>query len=361
LKGRKKKTPSKEEILLKALKIVAPGSELREGIDHIISGKTGALIVIGDSEEVLKISDGGIKVDTPFSAARLAELAKMDGAMLIDDNLERIVWANVHLNPDPHLSTSETGMRHRTAERVAKQTDALVIAISQRRDIVSLYVDHVKYVLPDTEVILAKANQALQTLERYKQRFEQVSANLNHLEFEDMVIVGDVVTALQKSELVARVAREIERYIVELGVEGRLIQMQLDELMAGLEDERLMLVKDYAVDSRKAEKILKSLAKLSPDTLLNSLEVAKLLGYEGSLTVLETPVHPKGYRLLRKIPRLPVGVVGKIVDKFQNLQNIISASVDELDDVDGVGEVRARAIREGLRRLKEVNQIERTV
>jgi diadenylate cyclase len=355
----KKEYGLKEKQLIKALSKLAPGTELREGIEHIISGKTGALIVIGNLKEVLKLSDGGIKVNCGFSSARLVELAKMDGAILIDGDLDKIVWANVHLNPSPELSTSETGMRHRTAERVAKQTNSLVIAISQRRDIVSIYTGSVKYVLPDSEVILAKANQALQTLERYRQRFEQESSNLSYLEFEDMVTLGDVVALLQRGEMVSRVIREIERYIIELGTEGRLVRMQLDELVAGLEEEHLMLVKDYAKQPRQAERIVNKLARLSPEGLLSPLELAKALGYEGTITVLDTPLHSRGYRLLKKIPRLPLSVVSKVVEQFGTLQRLESATVEELDDVEGVGEVRAKAIREGLQRLKEVNQLER--
>ncbi len=349
----------KEDIFLKALRKIAPGTELRNGLDLIISGRTGALIVIGDNEEVLQICNGGFGINAPFSSHRLFELAKMDGAIIIDENVKKILLANVHLVPDPSLPTSETGMRHRTAERVARQTKSLVISISQKRDVVSVYIDDIKYILEDIDVILSKANQALQTLEKYRTRLEQVSSNLSALEFENLVTLADVVNVAQRGEMVERVAREIERYIIELGSEGRLIQMQLDELMAGVEEGNLMLFKDYVPEKLDPSRRKVQLARLTSDQLLDPLEVAQVLGYKGDLTILEQPLLSRGYRLLRKIPRLPLSVVNKIVDRFHDLKHVLEASVSELDDVEGVGEVRAKAIQEGLRKLKEYNLMEK--
>ncbi|MEW6188864.1 MAG: DNA integrity scanning diadenylate cyclase DisA [Actinomycetota bacterium] len=352
---------TKEQLLLEAVKKVAPGTELREALEHIIDAKTGALIVIGDTEDVLKLCDGGFELDCKLTSQKLFELAKMDGAIILDSEVKRILRANVHLVPDSSLPTSETGMRHRTAERVAKQTKALVISISQKRDVVSLYVGNMKYVLLDLRVILSKANQALQTLERYKTRLDQVLSNLSALEFEDLVTLSDVSTVLQRAEMVERVSREIERYITELGVEGRLIEMQLDELMANVEEERLLVIKDYCRDSRRAQRIRQELSKLSPVQLLDLMEFCQVLGYEGPVNILDSAVHSRGYRCLRKIPRLPMSVVNKIVDKFKDLQAVLKASIKDLDDVDGVGEVRAKAIQEGLRKLKEYHLLERYI
>lgn len=355
--ARKQKKPT----LIKVLEKIAPGTELREGLDHIIGARTGALIVIGDTKSVMPLCNGGFRLDCEFTSQQLFELAKMDGAIILDKDLEKILRANVHLVPNSSLPTSETGMRHRTAERVSRQTNALVISISQRRDIVSVYFGGRKYALEDLRVLLAKANQALSTLERYKMRLDQVSANLSALEFEDLVTVVDVATVLQRSEMTERVAREIERYISELGVEGRLIELQLEELMAGVEESTLMVVRDYCPNVRRAERIKRSLAELSSEQLLDLLEISRLLRFEGDMSVLDQPVHPRGYRLLKKIPRLPTTVVNKIVQKFRDLQTIVGASIEELDEVDGVGEIRARAIQEGLKRLKEYNILERYV
>lgn len=349
-----------EQRLVDALKKVAPGTELREALERIISARTGALIVVGDTKNVMPLCDGGFGLGCEFIAQKLFELAKMDGAIIMDEDMTRILRANVHLVPDSSLPTSETGMRHRTAERVAKQTKALVISISQRRDVVSLYIDDMKYVLADIRVILAKANQALQTLERYKIRLDQVFTNLNTLELEDLVTLQDVANLLQRSEMVERVAGEIERYINELGAEGRLIEMQMEELMAGVREDTLMAVGDYCLNKR-AERAKSELAKLSSEDLLDFLKICRILGYEGDPGILDLSVHPRGYRLLRKIPRLPIKVAKRIVSKFGNLQGILQASIEDLDVVEGVGAVRAKAIWEGLKRIKEHSFLERYV
>ena len=214
--------------------MVAPGTALREGIDNIVHARTGGLIVIGEPDELSFLFSGGIKLDIDYTPALLYQVAKMDGAIVLNGNATKISWANVQLMPDPTILSLETGTRHRTAERVSKQTDALVIAVSQRRDVVSLYVDGAKYILEDIPVVLAKANQALATLDKYRTRLDQVSTRLTALEFEGGATLHDVLTVLQRSEMVTRMAVEIERYIVELGTEGRLIEMQLEETMVGV-------------------------------------------------------------------------------------------------------------------------------
>src|SRR6058998_2872062 len=236
-----------EPRLVKALEMVAPGTAVREGIDNIVHARTGGLIVIGDPDELAFLFSGGVKLDIDYSPAYLYQLAKMDGAIVLGANATKIVWANVQLTPDPTILSSETGTRHRTAERISKQTDALVIAVSQRRDVVSLYVDGAKYILEEIPAVLAKANQALATLDKYRSRLDQVSTRLTALEFEGGVTLHDVLTVLQRSELVTRMAVEIERYIVELGAEGRLIEMQLEETMVGVAADKSALVRDYIV------------------------------------------------------------------------------------------------------------------
>ena len=225
--------------------MIAPGTALREGIESILHARTGGLIVIGEPEDLSFLNSGGIKLDIDYTPAFLYQVAKMDGAIILNANATKITMANVQLMPDPTILSHETGTRHRTAERVSKQTDALVIAISQRREVVSVYVDGVKYILEDIPVVLAKANQALATLDKYRTRLDQVSTRLTALEFEGGATLHDVLTVLQRSELVTRMAVEIERYIVELGSEGRLIEMQLEETMVGTAAEKAALVRDY--------------------------------------------------------------------------------------------------------------------
>lgn len=351
---------TKEELLLSALEKVAPGTEMREGLEHILSARTGALIVVGDAEGVEPLCNGGFVLDADFSAQRLFELAKMDGAIIVDEEMTKILRANVHLVPDPSIPSAETGMRHRTAERVARQTSAFVISISQKRDVISLYLDDIKYALQDIRVLLAKGNQALQTLEKYRARLDEVSLNLSALEFEDLVTLTDVVTVLQRAEMLHRVAGEINRYICELGTEGRLLQMQLDELVGNMEFQTLMVIRDYTARRENASEIRAELAALSAEALLDPVTLAWILGYEAA-SDLERPVHSRGYRLLSKIPRLPMSVVDRIVDKFDDLKSIMRASLEDLDSVEGVGPMRAQAIADGLHRLKEYNILERYI
>jgi diadenylate cyclase len=350
-----------EPRLVKALEMVAPGTALREGLDNILHARTGGLIVIGDLDELSFLFSGGIKLDIDYSPALLYQVAKMDGALVLNTNATKIGAANVQLMPDPTILSLETGTRHRTAERVSKQTDALVIAISQRREVVSLYVDGAKYILEDIPVVLAKANQALATLDKYRTRLDQVSTRLTALEFEGGATLHDVLTVLQRSELVTRMAVEIERFIVELGTEGRLIEMQLEETMVGTAADKAALVHDYlAQDTDDAfAAALDEIGRLPHQDLLDFGRLAEVLGYDRKVNTLDYPVSPRGYRILGRIPRLPKLVVQQIVQEFGGLDEMLAATDAELETVEGVGEIRAKDIREGLRRLQEINLVDR--
>jgi diadenylate cyclase len=341
--------------------MVAPGTALREGIDNIVDAHTGGLIVIGDAEELAFLFSGGIKLELDYSPAILYELSKMDGAIALSANATKIAHVNVQLTPDPTIFTMETGTRHRTAERVSKQTDALVVAISERREVVSLYVDGVKYILEDIPVVLAKANQGLATLDKYRSRLDQVSTRLTALEFEGGVTLHDVLTVLQRAELVTRMAVEIERYIVELGTEGRLIEMQLDETMVGVSADKAALVHDYLIEDSDDNFAISfdQLVRLPHQDLLDFGRLAELLGYDRKVNTLDYPVSPRGIRILGRIPRLPKLVVQRIVDECGGLEGLLAATDSELETVDGVGEIRAKDIREGLRRQQEINLVDR--
>nr|MBA2630130.1 DNA integrity scanning protein DisA [Thermoleophilaceae bacterium] len=300
-----------EPRLVRALEMVAPGTAVREGLDNIVPARTGALICIGESEELGFLLSGGVKLDVDYTPALLYQLAKMDGAIMLASNSTKILWANVQLMPDPTILSLETGTRHRTAERVSKQTDALVIAISAGRGVVSLYLDGAKYILEDIPVVLAKANQALATLDKYRTRLDQVSTRLTALEFEGGVTLHDVLTVLQRAELVTRMAVEIERYIVELGADGRLIEMQLEETMVGVAADKAALVRDYVTPASADDfaLVLDSLARLPHQDILDFGRLAELLGYDRKLNTLDHPVSPRGHRILGRIPRLPKLVV----------------------------------------------------
>jgi diadenylate cyclase len=347
--------------MVRALEMVAPGTALREGIDNILHARSGGLIVIGDVDELAFLFSGGIKLDLDYTPTLIYELAKMDGAIVLSANATKIAQANVQLTPDPTIHTMETGTRHRTAERVSKQTDALVVAISERREVVSLYVDGIKYILADIPVVLAKANQGLATLDKYRSRLDQVSTRLTALEFEGGVTLHDVLTVLQRAELVTRMAVEIERYIVELGTEGRLIEMQLDETMVGVSADKAALVHDYLVEDEddKFAAAFDHLARLAHQDLLDFGRLAELLGYDRKLNSLDYPVSPRGIRILGRIPRLPRMVVQRIVKEFGGLEELLAGTDGELETVDGVGEIRAKDIREGLRRQQEINLVDR--
>src|SRR6476659_8364046 len=317
-----------EPRLVKALEMVAPGTAVREGIDNIVHARTGGLLVIGDTDELAFLFSGGIRLDIDYTPALVYQLAKMDGAIALNANATKIAWCNVQLMPDPTILTSETGTRHRTAERISKQTDALVIAVSQRRDVVSLYVDGAKYILEEIPAVLAKANQALATLDKYRTRLDQVSTRLTALEFEGGVTLHDVLTVLQRAELVTRMAVEIERYIVELGAEGRLIEMQLEGTMVGVAADKPALVRDYIVEPSEEgfAMVLDSLARLPHQDLLDFGRLAELLGYDRKLNTLDHPASPRGYRILGRIPRLPRIVVQSIVSEFHGLDELLAAT-----------------------------------
>ena len=341
--------------------MVAPGSLFREGIDNIVHARTGGLIVIGDPDDLAFLFSGGMKLDMDYSPQLLYQLAKMDGAIVVGTNATKIAWANTQLMPDPTILTSETGTRHRTAERVSKQTNAIVIAVSQRREVVSLYVDGGKYILEEIPVVLAKANQALATLDKYRSRLDQVSTRLTALEFEGGVTLHDILTVLQRAEMVTRMAVEIERYIVELGTEGRLIEMQLEETMVGVAGDKAALLHDYLadLDEELFAAVQDGITRLAHQDLLDFGRLAELLGYDRKVNTLDYPVSPRGYRILGRIPRLPRLVVQNIVNEFRGLDEILAATDPDLESVEGVGEIRAKDIREGLRRLQEINLVDR--
>ncbi|MEZ5093175.1 DNA integrity scanning diadenylate cyclase DisA [Nocardioides sp.] len=342
---------------------IAPGTALRDGLERILRGRTGALLVLGYDRTVEAISTGGFTLDVPFTATGLRELAKMDGAIILDRDLTRIHRAAVHLMPDPTIPSEETGTRHRTADRVARQTGFPVVSVSQSMQIIAAYVDSTRHVLEDSGQILSRANQALATLERYKLRLDEVASTLSALEIEDLVTARDVAVVAQRLEMVSRIAREIEDYVLELGTDGRLLSLQLEELVTGVDAERELVVRDYLPTGRRhksTEDMLARLEALSSTELVDPGAVARALSLSGG-EHLDAAVTPRGYRLLAKVPRLPSSVVDRLVDHFGSLQKLLSASVEDLQAVDGVGELRARSVREGLSRLAESSILERYV
>jgi diadenylate cyclase len=354
------------DLLRATLAKVAPGTQLRDGLERILRGHTGALIVLGHDKNVEALCTGGFPLDVEFAATRLRELAKMDGAIVLDNDMTKILRAATHLVPDPSIPTEESGTRHRTAERVARQTGYPVVSVSQSMRIIALYVDGRRYVLDDSAAILSRANQALATLERYKLRLDEVSGTLSALEIEDLVTVRDTVVVTQRLEMVLRIASEIDGYVVELGTDGRLLALQRDELMAGVEQERELVIRDYLPTPhgrkpRTVEQVLAELDDLSATDLLDLVVIARVCAFGSAADVLDTAVSPRGYRLLARVPRLPAAVIERLVDHFGGLQKLLAATIDDLQLVEGVGETRARSVREGLSRLAESSILERYV
>jgi diadenylate cyclase len=357
------KEEAKRDVMSQLLQLVAPGTAFREGLENVLRAKTGALIVVGYSPEVMELVDGGFSINCDFSPNYLYELAKMDGAIILSEDLKRILYANTQLIPDSSISSIETGIRHRTAERVAKQTSKLVVSISQRRNVITLYQGNLRYALKDIGVILTKANQAIQTLEKYKSVLDQAMTNLGASEFEELVTLHDVTNVIQRVEMVLRIKSEIKRYINELGTEGRLISMQLEELVGNTEQEALLLIKDYVREQHedKFKEIMQSFRRLATDEMLDHYHIARLLGYPSAPNSTEETVSPRGYRVLHKIPRLPSVIIQNLVERFQELPQLMTATIDDLDEVDGIGEVRARTIKEGLKRIQDQVLIDRHI
>jgi diadenylate cyclase len=345
--------------MIQALATIAPGRPLREGLDRILQANKGALVIVGDGAEVLEICSGGFLLDAEFSPQRLSELSKMDGAIILAADASRIARANVHLVPSPHVPTSETGTRHRTAERVARSIDVPVIAVSEDLSVITMYRGDLKHPLDSIARLLGRANQALQTLERYRTRLDSVTSALTALEVEDLVTVRDVVTVLQRAEMVRRIADEVSGYIVELGSDGRLVHLQVEELMGAVEDDRRLVIRDYlpADDLGAVAVALDKLADLDTERLLDPIGVAEVLGLPDP--DLETSLAPRGYRLLGKIPRLPERAVSRIIARYGYLQKVMRATPGDLEGIKGVEAEGSRTLKEGLERLAESSILDR--
>lgn len=347
----------KEDNITEILKLIAPGTPIRDGLENILRAKTGALLLITDNMQVLKeVVDGGFTINEDYSSSKLYELAKMVGAIVLSGDLKKILICNAQLIPSHEILTLETGTRHRTAERTAKQTGELVISISQRRSIITVFKGNDRYILEDTDAVLNKANQAIQTLEKYKKVFDNKLNILNEYEFNDIVTLENVIVAIQRAEMVMRIVEEIQRQIYELGDDGRLVSMQLEELIGGLEKEEMLIIKDYIAPSKKKrlpENVLEALEELSYEELSRESVIAKLLGYEYFDNYDEVGVYTRGYRILNKIPRMPSNIVENLVEAYKSFQHILAADIESLDEVDGIGEVRAKTIKQSLRRMQE--------
>jgi diadenylate cyclase len=336
-----------------ALAMVSPGTPLRDGIDRVVRAKTGALIVLSDEATVLEICSGGFLVDAPYSPQRLSELAKMDGAIIVSSDGQRIARANVHLVPDRSATTTETGTRHRTAERTSRSLAVPVVSVSEEMGVINVYAGNARHQLQEVGRLLDRGNQALQTLERYKVRLDDAIANLTALEVEDVVTLRDVAAVVQRGEMVHRIADEIETMIIELGIDARLLRLQLDEIYGEIDDELDLVVADYLPPGRQVAATLAEMEELADDAVLDLRITAATLRRGGDSDDLEQEVSPKGLRLLHRVHRLPHDTASAVADYFGSLAKLQRATVEDLAEVDGVDLTMAVAIKDTLERLTE--------
>ena len=353
--------PYQEDRLIQALRMMAPGTLLRDAIDNIVRSRHGALLVFSDEDKIRPMISGGIDINVALSPMILYELCKMDGAVLLSADGSRILHANVQLMPDASISSQETGTRHRTAERVAKQIDTQAISISAARDVVTVYVGEIRHLMDPIRTILDKADQALHTLEKFRTRWNQVATSLSLLEFQDSASMHDVLRVLQRAEMMLVLVQLIESYITQLGTEGRLVQLQLDDMLVGVREDRMAVLADYLPDATPARIESFGASSLGPvisDDLLSLTYVAEMLGF-GPDVALDKHVRPRGFRLLHKVPRLTEWVIDAVVGHFGDISHLREAPLDELAAVPGVGFPRAREIQEGLNRIRESALVER--
>jgi diadenylate cyclase len=349
----KKSEKTHDEVLREALIMVSPGTKIREAVSAILQSRTGALLCFGNPKRLSELSEGGVELNAPCTPQLLYELSKMDGGIILNEDGSRILYANRFLRPDASIPSNETGTRHRAAERMARQAQAVVVAVSERRASVTLYARDIRHVMDSIPTLLNKASQAIATLEKYLNVLNQSMLDLTTREFQDMVTIFDVCKAVQRCEMVVRIAREVEPYILELGTEGRLIELQLEELVQPVEEAELV-IKDYYKEKAGVtyEQVRQKIREIPQTELLNLSDISQALGYGPQLRSVDTYLSPRGYRLLTQTHRLTPALIDNLVERFTSLQAILRASKDELVEVDGIGEVLAERIRVSLNLLR---------
>ena len=260
------------------LHLVVPGSDLREGLNRVLDAHMGALLVLGDGQEILEMASGGFHIDAIMTPQRLSELAKMDGAIILDRQAKRISWANVHLLPDSSAPTSETGTRHRTAERVARCSDVLEVAVSEEMGSITLYFGDEKRMLQSTEAIGTRSNRLVQTLERQFGRIKVMEHEI--LRETDRSVFGEkVLILIQNIQVSYRVAKEVADLLTELGPSGRLLSLELDDLTRNLLSARKEAAESYYGLSRSEspQEFLEILDNIDATELLDISVLAGVL------------------------------------------------------------------------------------
>ena len=344
---------SMDEVFRDALTMISPGTTIREAISFILQSGAGALLCFGPPKRTTDLSEGGVRLDTPCTAQLLYELSKMDGAILLNQDGSRILYANRFLKPKSSIPTQETGTRHRAAERMARQAKCAVVAVSESRATVTLFIHDRRKVMDSVSSLLDKTSQIVQTLEKFIASLDQSMTDLSSREFQDMVTIFDVCRVIQRYERVNRVAAELDPYVLQLGTEGRLIEMRLTELLIPVEEAELV-VRDYCRDKARMTpgRIQERLAGMSQQDLLNLGSISQLLGFSSDLRSVDTYLSSRGYRMLTQTHRLTPQVIDHLVQRFGTLQQILRAPKEDLVEVEGVGEVLAERIRVSLNLLQ---------
>ena len=307
-----------------AIRLTAPGQPIRAALDMIIAGHLGALICVGDEESVLAAGNDGFPLNISFTSNRLFELSKMDGAIVIDGDVTQILRANFHLNPDPSLATSETGMRHRTAARMSVLTDAIVISVSSRRAVVNVYVHGKSYQIQTVPEIMSSVNQLVSTLQTTRTQLDRKLLHLTGLELDDYVTLADITDIFSSFEILQQSKAELKRCIVKLGTQGKIVRMQLEQLAGeSIDNEYDLMIRDYARDSSEenARRIREKFADMTPRDLTNPQRVAEVLGYDDLDE--DSVMTPLGLRTLSQVSVVRDGVAERIVDEYGSLQDLM--------------------------------------
>lgn len=312
-----------------AVRQTAPGTALRMALDMIIDGHLGALICIGDTENVLAAGDSGFKLDVSFTANRLFELCKMDGAVIIDKDLTQILRANYHLNPDPSLPTTETGTRHRTAARMSLLTGATVISVSERRSVVNVYVDGKGFQLRPVQEVMAESNQLLTAMLSSRTQLDRRLVRLSSLEFDNSVTLSDITSVFYLFETLLTEGKSLDACILELGREAKATQLQRDELLAGVDDMYTLTVRDYARDSSEenAATIRSRFSDYENAQLRSPKRIGELLGFDDLRE--DSVMRPLGLRTLSRVSVVREGVADQLLDEYGSLQEVLEAVEDD--------------------------------
>ncbi len=341
--------------LLEKIGLIAPGTVLRKALDDIMRANSGALIVLLDEpEKYEEVIQGGFNINCEFTPEYLYELSKMDGAIVVSEDISRIYRANVHIVTDPKIPTTETGMRHRTAERFAKQLGKVAITVSRRRNVITLFYKNYKYVVNDISFVISKVTQATNTLEKYRKNFDKFLMELDVMELENRTSLSDVTRTMEKGIMVLKISKEIYPFLIELGEEARLAKMQVEELTENVEDILELLIMDYSKEELTKEEASKILENLIDSHALDHLKIARSLNYDvqNTLQLDDVAVDARGYRLLKYIAKIPLSVSKKVIETFHDIYHISRATMEELKEVEGIGNKRARAIVDSIYSLK---------